>query len=217
MKLLIVEDDVSLQKALCKGFHKLGYTVDAASDGEEALNLFFSNVYRLIVLDLNLPKLQGMDVLKEIRVENNDIPVLILSAKNEVENKIEGLDGGANDYLSKPFYFAELEARVRALLRRNFKTNDTVIEIGNVKIDTAAKKFFVSGKEVEFAKKEYGIIEYLCLHHGETISTTEIIESIWESDTEDVFDSFKVHLCNLRKKIPEGFIKNIRGQGYYVE
>jgi len=217
MRLLVVEDDVSLQKALCKGFRKLGYIVDAASNGEDALNLFFSNIYGLIVLDLNLPKLQGMDVLKEIRTENKDVPVLILSAKNELESKIEGLDGGANDYLAKPFYFAELEARIRALLRRDFKTNDTVVEIGNVKVDTVGKKLIVSGKEVELTKKEYGIIEYLCLRQGKTVTATEIIEAVWESETEDANDSFKVHLCKLRKKLPEGFIKNIRGQGYYVE
>ena len=138
----------------------------------------------LIVLDLNLPKLQGMDVLKELRTENKNIPVLILSAKNEVESKMERLDGGANDYLAKPFYFAELEARVRALLRRDFKTNDTVVEIGNVKIDTAAKKLFISDKETELSKKEYCILEYLCLHRGETISATKIIENVWESDSE---------------------------------
>jgi DNA-binding response OmpR family regulator len=106
---------------------------------------------------------------------------------------------------------------VRALLRRNFKTGDTVIQIGNIKVDTAAKKLFVSGKEIELAKKEYGIIEYLCLRCGQTMSVNEIIENVWESDIEDMRDSFKVHLCNLRKKIPEGFIKNIRGRGYYVE
>ena len=141
-RLLVVEDEMSLQKGLCRGFQKLGCEADAASDGEEALELFFSNVYGLIVLDLNIPKLQGMDVLKGIRTEDKDIPVLILSAKDELESKIEGLDNGANDYLPKPFHFAELDARIRALLRRNFKTNDTVIEIGKGKIDTSAKKLF---------------------------------------------------------------------------
>jgi len=217
MKLLIVEDEKSLQRALNKGFRKLDYTVDTASDGEEALDLFFSNTYSLIVLDLNLPKLNGMDVLKEIRVDNKEIPVLILSATSEVADKIAGLDEGANDYLAKPFHFAELEARVRALLRRNFKTSNTVIEVGTVTIDTAAKKVLVSGEEVNLAKKEYAIVEYLLLRKGETIKSAELIEQIWACDTDDLTNSLKVHLSNIRRKLPEGFIKNARGHGYYVE
>ena len=217
MKLLIIEDDELLQKALHKGFRKLEYTVDCASDGEEALDRYFSNTYDLIVLDLNLPKMDGMEVLKEIRADNKDVPVLILSARSEVPDKILGLNEGANDYLAKPFDFGELEARVRALLRRNFKTSDTVIKSGDVKIDTALKKVFVSDEEINLTKKEYGILEYLFLRMGAAASATELIEHIWESDAEDVYNAFKVHLSNLRKKLPDDFIKITRGYGYYVE
>ncbi|MCL2703809.1 MAG: response regulator transcription factor [Defluviitaleaceae bacterium] len=217
MKLLIVEDKESLQRALYKGFHKLEYTVDTASDGDEALELFYSNTYDLIVLDINLPKLSGMEVLKEIRADNKDVPVLILSARSKITDKIAGLDEGANDYLAKPFHFAELEARARALLRRNFKTSGTIITVGDVRMDTALKKLFVYGAEISLAKKEYAIIEYLLLHRGETITPSELIEHIWESDSEDVFNSLKVHLSTLRKKFPDSFIKNARGHGYYVE
>ena len=217
MKLLIVEDEKTMQRILYKGFHKLEYMVDAAYDGEEAVDLFFSNVYDLIILDLNLPKMDGLDVLQEIRADNKEIPVIILSARSEIEDKITGLDEGANDYLAKPFHFGELEARVRALLRRNFKTSDTIVEIEEVRIDTATKRIFVSGEEINLAKKEYGIIEYLILRKDEVITSTELIEHIWESDTEDAFNSLKVRLSTLRKKLPEGFIKNIRGCGYYVE
>jgi len=217
MKLLIVEDEAALQNALCKGFRKLGYTVDAAIDGEEALELFFSNTYRLILLDLNLPKLDGIEVLKEIRIDNKEIPILILSARSEVADKIVGLDEGANDYLEKPFHFKELEARVRALLRRNFTTAETTIEIGDARLDTAAKRLFVSEDEIKLSKKEYHIIEYLFLHKGEAITSTELIEHIWESHAEDAFNSFKVHVSMLRKKLPEGLVKNVRGHGYYVE
>lgn len=217
MKLLIVEDEQALQTALCKGFGKHGYTVDSAFDGEEALDLFFSNTYALIVLDLNLPKLSGMEVLKEVRVDNIEIPIIILSARNEVKDKIIGLDEGANDYLAKPFHFGELEARVRALLRRNFKTSDSIIEVGTVKADTATKKIFVAGEEINLNKKEYSIIEYLLFRKGNAIPAAELIEHIWESDSEDSFNSFKVRLSELRKKLPEGFIKNARGHGYYVE
>ena len=217
MKLLIVEDEISLQTALAKGFRKLEYTVDTASDGDEALELFFSGTYALVVLDLNLPKLDGMEVLREIRLDNKDLPVLILSARSEVEDKIAGFDEGANDYLAKPFHFGELEARVRALLRRNFKVADTIIEIGAVRIDTASKRLFVSEQEISLSKKEYGILEYLCLRRGEAVLPVELIEHIWESDSADVFNSFKVHLSKLRKKLPEQFIQNARGRGYYVE
>jgi DNA-binding response OmpR family regulator len=217
MKLLIIEDEEAMQRGLCKAFRKLDYIVDSAYDGEEALDLYFSNAYNLIVLDLNLPKLNGMDVLKEIRADNKEIPVLILSARNEAEDKITGLDEGANDYIAKPFHFGELEARVRALLRRNFKIADTVIESGDIRIDTAAKRLFMSGEEINLTPKEYGIMEYLFLRRGEAVTSAELIEHIWESDTEDVFNSFKVRLSSLRKKLPNDFIKNARGHGYYVE
>ena len=217
LKLLIVEDELQLQKALVKGFQKLGYTVDAADDGEQALDLYFSNQYNLIILDLNLPKIDGLDVLREIRNENKEMPVLILSARNEVNDRINGLDMGANDYLVKPFHFGELEARVRALLRRDFKTADTVIICGDVKLDTALKKAYWHSDEMQLTKKEYGIFEYLMLNKGRTISSVELIESVWESEAEPFTNAFTVHINALRKKLPEGLIKNARGHGYYVE
>jgi len=217
MKLLIIEDEEKMQRILCKGFRRLNYTVDSAFDGDEALDMFFSNTYDLIILDLNLPRLDGMEVLREIRIEDKDIPVLILSARADVDDKIVGLDSGANDYIAKPFHFGELDARVRALLRRNFKTSDTVMEIGAAKIDMAAKKFFVSGEEINLTKKEYGIMECLFLRKGEAVASADLIGSIWESDAEDSFNAFKVRLSALRKKLPAGLIKNARGYGYYVE
>ena len=217
MKLLIVEDEHSLQKALTKGFRKLGYTVDAAGDGEVALEFYYSNQYNLIILDLNLPKLDGLDVLQEIRKENREIPVLILSARNEVHDKITGLDMGANDYLAKPFYFNELDARVRALLRRNFKTSPTVIICGEIRLDMSLKKAFYNDIEIPLTKKEYGIFEYLMLNGGRVISGEELIEAVWESDADSFTNAFKVHINAMRKKLPENFIKNVKGQGYYVE
>ena len=217
LKLLIVEDELSLQKALVKGFQKSGYTVDSAGDGEQALELYYSNQYNLVVLDLNLPKLDGLDVLAKIRNENREIPVLILSARSEISDKITGLDMGANDYLAKPFHFSELEARARALLRRNFKTAPTVIICGNVTLDTSLKKAFWSDAEVQLTKKEYGIFECLMLNKGRVISGEELIEAVWESDSDFFTNAFKVHINAMRKKLPEDFIKNIKGQGYYVE
>ena len=217
MKLLIIEDEAALRKALSKGFQKLDYTVDVAEDGEQALELYFSNLYNLVILDLNLPKLDGLDVLREIRKENKVIPVLILSARNEVSDKINGLDMGANDYLAKPFHFDELEARTRALLRRDFKTAPTVIICGDVKLDTSLKTVFHNDTEIPLTKKEYGIFEYLMLNKGRVIRGEELIETVWESDADIFTNAFKVHINAMRKKLPEGFIKNTKGQGYYVE
>ena len=217
MKLLLIEDEPSLQNALMKGFRKMGYTIDAAGDGEAALELYYSHSYNLIILDLNLPKLDGFEVLQEIRKDNTDIPVLILSARNEVHDKISGLDKGANDYLSKPFHFSELEARVRALLRRTFRTAPTVIFCGEVKLNMALKKVFHNDLEISLTKKEYGIFEYLLLNKGRMIGGEELIEAVWESDADSFTNAFKVHINAMRKKLPDNLIKNAKGQGYYVE
>jgi len=217
MKLLIVEDEPALRKALVKGFQNHGYTTDAAEDGEQALDLYFDNLYNLVVLDLNLPKIDGLEVLREIRNENKEVPVLILSARSEVSDKIIGLDTGANDYLAKPFHFDELEARVRALLRRDFKTSETIISSGTLTLDTALKKAYQGEAEIYLTRKEYGILEYLMLSKGKIVSVSELTESIWESDSDMLSNTIKVHINSLRKKLPEGVIKNAKGQGYYVE
>jgi len=170
----------------------------------------------LVVLDLNLPKLDGMEVLNAIRKDNVELPILILSARSEIKDKIQGLDEGANDYLTKPFHFDELTARVRALLRRNFQISGTKLEIGDVTLDTTTKTFTVKGSTVSLSKKEYGIMAYLMLRRGETVSAQKLIESVWESDSEEMEKSFYVHISTLRQKLPKGFIKNVRRQGYYV-
>jgi len=216
MKLLIVEDEESLNKVLVKVLRKLGYTTDSAFDGEEAFDLYFENNYDLVILDLNLPKVDGMEVLKVIREDNVDLPVLILSARSEIHDKIQGLDEGANDYLTKPFHFDELAARVRALLRRNFQMAGAKIEIGNVVLDTTTKTFTVEGNPVALSKKEYGIMAYLMLRKSETVPAQQLIDSVWDSGSEDMEKSFYVHISALRRKLPENFIKNVRGQGYYV-
>ena len=216
MKLLVVEDEERLNKLLVKVLRERGYTTDSAFDGEEAINLYFENSYDLVVLDLNLPKLDGMEVLEAIREDNVQMPVLILSARSELHDKIQGLDEGANDYLTKPFHFEELTARVRALLRQGSSVAGKKVEIGDVVLDTANKTFMVGGNAVALSKKEYGIMAYLMLRKGETISAQKLIESVWESDAEEMEKSFYVRMSTLRRKFPKDFIKNIRGQGYYV-
>ncbi len=221
MKVLIVEDDLSLQKAIGKGLKKFGYAVDAASDGEEALQLFEVNRYDAIVLDMNLPKIDGMDVLKEIRKGNQEIKVLILSARSEVEDKISGLDTGANDYMAKPFHFKEFEARLRALLRRKFILTNTLISHGEIQIDTALKQVYVHHRVIDLTKKEYGIMEYLMVHKDKVVSAEELIEHIWDSQTDAFSNSFKVHINSLKKKLAvhlgeQEAVKNTRGIGYFL-
>ena len=221
MKVLVVEDDLSLQRALGTGLRKFGYAVDSASDGEEALALFESNEYDALVLDLNLPRLGGMDVLREVRKANQEVKVLILSARGEVEDKISGLDSGANDYMAKPFHFKELEARLRALLRRKFVQTDTLLAHGDVRIDTARRQVRVRGHDIDLTRKEYGILEYLMIHKERVVGAEELIEHIWDSGADLFSNSFKVHINSLKKKLAvhlgdKEVVKNTRGFGYYL-
>lgn len=217
MKLLVVEDEMSLQTALVRGFNKLGYAVDSASDGEEALEFYYGSFYDAIVLDLNLPKLDGIDVLQEIRKDNALIKIIILSARSEVEHKILGLDMGANDYLAKPFHFKELEARVRALLRRDFSLLNSELSASGLTLDIAKKKAFCQDREISLTRKEYGILEYLLVNKGSIISSEELMEHVWDSDADLFSNALKVHINAIRKKLPQEIIKTVRGQGYYVE
>ncbi len=221
MKILVVEDETSMRKALCNGLKKFGYAVDAAFDGEQALELIEINIYDLIVLDLNLPKIGGIEVLRTIRKTNQELRVLILSAKAEVEDKIIGLDTGANDYLSKPFHFKELEARIRALLRRNYIQNDTVLTFSDIKVDTAQKCVLVKDQKVNLTKKEYAILEYLFMNKDRIVSAEELIEHVWDSESDLFSNTFKVHMNSLKKKLSEyigekELIRNTRGFGYYI-
>lgn len=221
MKILIIEDEPELLSALKKGFTKKGFAVDAAEDGNEGSYLAEVNEYDVIVLDLNLPYKDGLEVLEEIRSKSQTQKVLILSARSSVPDKILGLDMGANDYLAKPFDFLELEARVRCLARREFVQKDSVIALGELTIDTAKKEARHKDQKLELAPKEYAILEYLALHADKVISAEELIEHVWESDADLFSVSVKVHISNLRKKLEaacgEPVIKTVRGVGYTVK
>lgn len=218
MKLLLVEDEEMLSRTIAKGLEILGYAVDRAYDGEEALYLYGLNEYDLMILDLNLPKLDGMDVLRQIRKEDEGFRVLILSARNSLEDKVDGLDSGSNDYLTKPFEFKELEARIRSLLRRNFTTRNRVLSCGCLKLDTAAKRVYCGEKQVELTRKEYALLEYLFHHNDRMIRAEELIEHAWDSETDLFSNSFRFHIHSLRKKLDaagaEGYIVSQRGLGY---
>lgn len=221
MKLLLIEDDPVLSRAVVKGLRKKGYTVECAVDGEEALKLYGINDYDLLILDLNLPKVSGMEVLHRIREQDENIRILILSARDTPEDKIEGLDAGCSDYLTKPFDFGELEARIRNLLRRCFVHRDVQLVCGKLKLDTAEKCAFVEGTLVSLTPKEYGILEYLMYHRDRVVSIGELIEHVWDSEADLFSNSFKVHMHSLKKKLDVAggagqYIVNRRLQGYRI-
>lgn len=220
MKLLIVEDEPDMLKALEKWFVKKGFLVDTAEDGEEGSYLALVNTYDVIVLDLNLQGKDGLEILQEIRERSKTQRVIILSARSSVPDKILGLDMGANDYLTKPFDFMELDARVRSLVRREIVQRDTEIRINHLVIDTVQKMVFYNGEKVELAPKEYAILEYLGINLGKTVSAEDLIEHVWESDIDLFSVSVKVHMSKLRKKIEKvtgkKYIETIRGRGYLL-
>lgn len=221
MRLLLVEDELRLSKNVAKGLSLLGYAVDCAYDGEEALELYGLNDYDLMILDLNLPKLDGTEVLRRIRAQDADFRILILSARNTVDDKISGLDGGCNDYLTKPFEFRELEARIRGLLRRCFTTVPTELRCGRLRLDTAARRVRCGDAPVELTRKEYAILEYLLTHSGRVVGAEELIEHAWDSEADPFSNAFRFQIHSLRKKLDKAgagdCIITQRGQGYRIQ
>lgn len=169
MRLLVVEDEQSLREDITKKLQHSGYEVDACGDGETASEYLAVEYYDLVLLDLNLPKIDGMTLLRNFRKENQETPVLILSARSEINDKVEGLDAGANDYLSKPFHLAELEARIRSLTRRQFIQRDVCLQCGKITYDTKSRIATVDGVAINLTRKETGVLEYLMLHQGRPI------------------------------------------------
>ncbi len=222
MKLLLVEDERLLSKNIAKGLRILGYAVDCAYDGEEALALYDLNEYDLMILDLNLPRIEGMEVLRQIRKKDETFRILILSARNTVEDKISGLDSGSNDYLTKPFDFKELEARIRGLLRREFTTRSTELCCGVLHLDTSMRKVWhENGRIISLSPKEYGLLEYLMAHAQQLVSAEELIEHVWDKEADPFSNAFRFHIHSLRKKLEEAgaadYIVTQRGQGYRIQ
>ena len=218
MRLLICEDEEDILFALAKGLRKLNYYVDTAMDGEEALEHYYESDYDLIILDINMPKLDGFEVLKAIREDNADKKVLILSARGSLDDKVAGLDLGANDYLVKPFHFKELEARVRALLRTSYTDSSDIItlESSDITLQISKKQVLKSGQPVNLTPKEYSIFEYLCCHKNNLVSNTELLEHNIDMNASDASQVIKVHIASIRKKLGADVIKTNRGMGYSV-
>ena len=221
MRILIVEDEKELAESLKEGLIMSNYAVDVAYDGEEGQALLDINDYDLLLLDLNLPKKDGIEVLQQLRKSNSNIKVLILSARDSVDDKVLGLDSGANDYLAKPFHFKELLARIRNLLRIDFKTQDQNITINEVTLNRSKKEVYVGDKKIELRSKEYGILEYLMVHSPRYVTQEELLEHVWDENADPFTSSVRVYVSYLRKKLSNyivdyDFIERAQWKGYRV-
>ena len=221
MRILIAEDDVDLREALTEGLALEGYAVDAAARGDEADLMLFDADYDLLVLDLNLPGMDGMEVLQRLRGYNKQTNVLILSARADLEDKIAGLDGGANDYMTKPFHFAELLARVRALLRRRTVQEGRMLTCGALMLDTASRRVSGEGRPLALTAKETALLEYLLVHAGRAVSQGELIEHVWGGEADEFSNSARVHISTQRRKLRAALgcdpIRTLIGEGYCLE
>lgn len=218
MRLLIVEDEKKICDAIAKSLYDAGYEVDTCYDGEEALECILIENYDLVVLDLNLPGMDGMEILKELRQSNEETKVLILSARGQIVDKVEGLDAGANDYMEKPFHLQELEARIRSLTRRKFVQKDICLECGGIRFDTIKREVYAKGNKVSLTRKENGILEYMLFNIGRPVSQEELIEHVWDASVDSFSGSIRVHMSSLRRKLKAelGYdpIINKVGEGY---
>lgn len=220
MRLLVAEDDDDLRMALVEGLRMSHYAVDETADGEEALYLLTTENYDLLLLDLNLPKIDGFSVLKQIREKNENLKILILSAKSNALDKVQGLDLGANDYLTKPFDFIELEARIRNLLRRQFTQEKNRLTFRNITLDISEGTVAIDDQALKLTKKEFAILRYFLLNRDKMISQEELLEHIWDSRANQFSSSIRVHIASLRKKLHHyvdyEVIGTKIGVGYYL-
>jgi two-component system OmpR family response regulator len=217
MRILLVEDDTDLQRLLKKALADAGYVVDTASDGEEGHFLGDTEPYDVVILDLGLPKMDGVRVLEKWRAEGRKMPVLILTARDRWSDKVAGFDAGADDYLAKPFHTEELLARVRALLRRAAGLATSEIDVGPLKIDTRASRVIVDGNPVKLTSLEYRLLAYLAHHKGKVVSRTELVEHLYDQDFDRDSNTIEVFVGRLRKKLGVNVIQTVRGLGYCLD
>lgn len=220
MRLLLVEDEPDAARVLAKGLREHTYAVDIAADGETALYQASINDYDLVILDVRLPRKNGFEVCSELRAAGSSIPVLMLTACGDVQDRIEGLDRGADDYLAKPFDFHELLARVRALLRRGPALLPETISIGDLVIDSRARRVRRAGQNVKLTAKEYALLEHLARHAGEVVSRSSIAEHVWDDSFDPFSNLIEVYIQRLRRKIDNAHRRKLlhtqRGEGYLL-
>ncbi len=218
MRILIIEDELALQQLLAEELRAQDYVVDVANDGEEGL--YFGKEYPvdLAIVDLGLPKIDGVEVIKQLRQAGHSYPILILTARNRWQEKVEGLEAGADDYLTKPFHPEELSARLKVLLRRSVGLADNTLACGPIKIDTSSKQVFLNEEALTITAYEYRLLSYLMMHTGKVLSKRELVDHIYEEDDDRDSNTIEVFIRRLRKKLdPNNDLKPIetqRGRGY---
>ncbi|MCR9191160.1 MAG: response regulator [Gammaproteobacteria bacterium] len=217
MRLLLVEDDELLGDAVKTGLTQFGYIVDWVKNGEIARTVVQTESFDLIILDLGLPKVSGITLLHTIRQSNDKTPIIILTARESIDDRIKGLDAGADDYITKPFDLDELGARVRALTRRSLGRADAIIHYGNLTIDPAAHTVCLDGQSINVPRREFALLQKLVESSGHVLSREQLMQSMYSWDEEVDSNALEVHIHNLRKKLNAHFIRTIRGVGYLVD
>jgi DNA-binding response OmpR family regulator len=220
VKILVVEDEKDMADAIARGLARQAYSVDVAYDGLKALELVEINSYDLLILDLNLPGLDGLEVCKRIRTNDSRTGILMLTARAGQDDRVMGLNLGADDYLVKPFHFPELIARVRAILRRSGEVRHVIIRVDDLALDPNSITVYAGEQGITLTGKEFAILEYLMTSAGRVVSQEELLEHVWNEDANLFTQTIKVHINNLRKKLKEAgredFIRTIKGKGYVV-
>lgn len=218
MRILVAEDDTALSSFVKKGLEAEHYAVDVAREGDEAQYMAEQFEYDLLLLDLTLPGMDGLKVLERVRTAKPSLPVLVLTGRTKVEDRVKGLDLGADDYLTKPFSFTELSARVRALLRRGVRPAAALLRVADLEIDRVERRVQRAGRRIELTTKEFGLLEYLMRNSGHTVSRAMIVEHVWNLSFDSMTNVVDVYINYLRKKVDEGFaqrlIHTVRGVGY---
>jgi heavy metal response regulator len=220
MRLLVVEDEKKVASFIKKGLEEEGYAVDLASDGEVGLEMALDGVHDLIILDMNLPMMDGISVLQELRQKKVATPVLLLTVRATIEDKVLGLDSGADDYLTKPFAFEELVARARALLRRRAEAEPSVLQIADLRLDPARRIVFRGDEKIDLTPKEFSLLDYFMRNPGRVLTRTMIAEHVWDYDFDTTTNVIDVYVNYLRKKIDtyreQKLIQTVRGVGYVL-
>jgi DNA-binding response OmpR family regulator len=214
VRLLLVEDEERLARALQRGLQSEGFAVDVAADGASGLDLALHGEYDAMILDVMLPKLSGYRVVRALRAERNWLPVLMLSAKDGEYDQADGLDCGADDYLTKPFSYVVLLARLRALLRRGAPERPSVLTVGDLSLDPASRRVTRAGTEVSLTVREYALLEYLMRRPGEVVSKTELLDHVWDASFETAPNAVEVYVGYLRRKLGREAVETVRGAGY---
>jgi two-component system, OmpR family, copper resistance phosphate regulon response regulator CusR len=221
MRILVVEDEPAAAAVLAKGLREHAYAVDVAADGDAALEQISVNDYDLIILDVLLPGIDGLEVCAQLRAAGASVPILMLTARSEPDQRVEGLDAGADDYLPKPYHFPELLARVRALLRRGPALASAILSAGDLTIDTRGRRVERAGRAIQLTTKEFALLEYLVRRQGEVVGRADIAEHVWDDSYDPMSNLIEVYIQRLRRKIDDGhavrLIHTRRGAGYSLD